>query len=172
MKTGLSAAVMAASLCAAASASASAVAASAEFEDYAKVISTTPQVEQFNQPRQECRTEYVQVQRQPQRSAGGAIIGGLAGGALGSQVGGGHGKTAATAVGAIAGALIGDRIDNDQEAPLTAEQPVRRCTMVDQWQSRTTGYRVNYEYRGRTYTTDMPYDPGNRVKLQVTLTPR
>lgn len=158
--------VMAAFLCA------TSITVAAEFEDYAKVVSATPQIEQFNQPRQECRTEYVQVQRQPQRTAGGAIVGGIAGGLLGSQVGGGHGKTAATAVGAIAGAIIGDRIDNNDNMPLTAEQPIRQCRMVDYWQSRTTGYQVTYEYRGRHYTASMPYDPGERVKLQVTLTPR
>jgi uncharacterized protein YcfJ len=151
---------------------AASIATAAEFEDYAKVVSTTPQVEQYNQPRQECRTEYVRVQQPQQRTAGGAIVGGIAGGLLGSQVGGGHGKTAATAAGAIAGAIIGDRIDNNDNVPVTTEQPIRQCRMVDSWQSRTTGYQVTYEYRGRTYTTSMPYDPGDRVKLQVTLTPR
>ena len=46
----------------------------ADFEDYGRVVSVKPQVEQINRPRQECRTEYVQapVQQQPQqRSAGG-----------------------------------------------------------------------------------------------------
>jgi uncharacterized protein YcfJ len=142
----------------------------AEFEDYGRVVNVTPQVEQFNQPRQECHTEYVPVQRQ-QRSAGGAIVGGIAGGLLGAQIGGGSGRTAATAAGAIAGTIVGDRIDNSDSA-VVAEEPVRRCRSIDRWESRTVGYNVTYEYRGRTYTTSLPYDPGERVRLTVTLTPR
>src|SRR5574343_978663 len=33
----------------------------ADFEDFGRVVRVTPQVEQINRPRQECRTEYVQV---------------------------------------------------------------------------------------------------------------
>jgi uncharacterized protein YcfJ len=141
----------------------------ADFDDYARVVSVTPQVEQFNQPRQDCRTEYAPVQRQ-QRSVGGSIIGGLAGGILGNQVGGGTGRTVATAAGAIAGAIVGDRMENSDTA--VTEQPIRQCRMVDHWESRTNGYAVTYEYRGQTHTSVMPYDPGERVRLRVSLTPR
>ncbi|HCE07189.1 MAG TPA: hypothetical protein DEQ40_01030 [Oxalobacteraceae bacterium] len=143
----------------------------AEFEDMGRVVNVAPQVEQFNQPRQECHTEYVEAQRQ-QRSVGGAILGGLAGGLVGNQVGGGNGRTAATAVGAITGAIVGDRMENNGSNAVTTEQPVRECRTIDHWQSRTNGYSVTYEYRGHDYTTVMPYDPGERVKLHVSLTPR
>ncbi|NDP59526.1 MAG: glycine zipper 2TM domain-containing protein [Oxalobacteraceae bacterium] len=141
----------------------------ADFEDTARVVRVVPQVEQFNQPQQECRNEYVQAQRQD-RSYGGSIIGGLAGGLLGNQVGGGSGRTAATAAGAIAGAIVGDRVENNNQQP--SEQVVRQCRTVDNWQSRTNGYAVTYEYNGRTYTSVMPYDPGERLRLRVSLTPR
>lgn len=150
----------------------------ADFDDFGRVLSVAPQVEQFNQPRQECRTEYVQVQRQQQpqqRSMGGSIIGGIAGGLLGNQVGGGNGRTAATAVGAIAGAITGDRLDNNQQQqqpPQMGEEAVRRCQTVDHWESRTNGYNVTYEYHGRNFTSVLPYDPGQRVKLHVAVTPR
>ncbi|HWW71866.1 MAG TPA: hypothetical protein VN089_18150, partial [Duganella sp.] len=56
----------------------------ADFEDSGRVVRVTPQVEQINRPRQECRTEYVQVQQPPpQRGVGGAILGGLIGGLAG-----------------------------------------------------------------------------------------
>jgi uncharacterized protein YcfJ len=146
---------------------------SADFDEYARVVNVAPQIEQFNQPRQECRTEYVQVQPpQRERGIGGSIIGGLAGGILGNQVGGGNGRTAATAVGAITGAIVGDRMENNNDHPGTMEQPVRQCRSVDHWESRTNGYAVTYEYHGRTYTSVMPYDPGEKVRLHVSLTPR
>jgi uncharacterized protein YcfJ len=133
---------------------AGAMAAAADFEDYGRVVSVAPQVEQINTPRQECRTEYAPAP-------------------LGNHVGGGNGRTAATAAGAIAGAIVGDRIQNNPNQPGTVEQqPVRHCRTVDNWQTRTNGYAVTYEYHGRTYTSVMPYDPGERVRLHVAVTPR
>jgi len=118
-----------------------------EFEDFGRVVRVQPRVEQVRQPRQECRTEYVQVPVQQQaqgRSAGGSIVGGIAGALLGSQVGGGSGRNVAVAAGAIAGAVAGDRIDNDgrqvQQPAQVQEQAVRQCRTVDSWESRTTGY--------------------------------
>jgi uncharacterized protein YcfJ len=149
-----------------------------EFEDFGRVVRVQPRVEQVRMPRQECRTEYVQtpVQQYPQqRSAGGSIIGGLAGALIGNQVGGGTGRVAATAAGAIAGAVVGDRVDNDgrngYQPQQVQEQAVRQCRNVDQVESRTNGYEVTYDYRGRNYTTVLPRDPGQRVRLRVSVEP-
>jgi uncharacterized protein YcfJ len=150
-----------------------------EFADYGRVIRVQPRVEQIRQPREECKTEYVQVpvQQQPQqRSAGGAIIGGIAGALLGNQVGGGSGRAAATAAGAIAGAVVGDRVDNNGRAVQSQpqymqEQAVRQCRMVDAYESRTSGYDVTYDYRGQTYTSLMDRDPGQRIRLRVSVEP-
>ena len=143
----------------------------ADFEDTANVVSVAPQIQQVNQPRQECYTEYVNVQTQQRGSAAGGIIGGLAGGLLGNQVGGGNGRTAATAVGAITGAIVGDRMDNQGTGVATSQQPVNQCRMVDSWEQRTTGYLVTYEYRGITQTAVLPYDPGRTLNLRVSLSP-
>lgn len=155
----------------------------ADFDDYARVIRVTPQVEQVNVPRQECRTEYETTQRsyprqQAERSNGGAVIGGIAGGLLGSQVGGGNGRLAATAAGAITGALVGDRVDNGNNGnnynnqPEYERRPVRQCRNIDSWETRNNGYAVTYEYNNRTYTSVLPYDPGSRMRVHVSLTPR
>ena len=144
----------------------------ADFEDFARVVSVTPQIEQVNYPQQDCRTEYVPVQRQQQRGVGGSILGGIAGGIIGNQVGGGSGRTVATAAGAIAGAVVGDRMENSDSVPITEQQPVRQCRTVDNWQSRTSGYAVTYEYQGHTYTSVMPYNPGDRLRVRVSVTPR
>ena len=150
------------------------VAIAADFDDSARVISVTPQVEQINQPRQECRTEYVNVQRPQQRGIGGSVVGGLAGGILGNQVGNGNGRTAATAAGAIVGAIVGDRLENNNNGAgaMVEQQPVQRCYMVDNWQTRNNGYSVTYEYHGHTYTSLMPYDPGQRMRVRVSVTPQ
>jgi len=145
----------------------------ADFEDFGRVVRVQPRVEQIRQPRQECRTEYVQVPVQQQRSAGGSVVGGIAGALLGSQVGSGSGKVAAAAAGAIAGAVVGDRVENngrnyDQGVQ---EQAVRQCRNVDSFESRTTGYDVTYEYHGQNYTSFMSRDPGNRIRLRVSVEP-
>lgn len=158
-------------ICLAATAATATVSA-ADFDDYGRVVNVSPQVEQINAPQQECRTEYAPVAQQRQsRGIGGSIIGGVAGGLLGNQVGGGNGRTVATAAGAIVGAITGDRLENNQPQEVV-EQQVRHCRMVDHWQSRTNGYAVTYEYRGQTYTSVMPYDPGERIRLRVSVNPR
>lgn len=160
----------------------------AQFEEYGRVVRAQPRVEQIRQPREECRTEYVQAPSQysqqqqypQQRSAGGAILGAIAGGIIGNQVGGGSGRAAATAVGVMAGAVAGDRISNNgrpmdqgqyaqQQYP--QEHAVRQCRMIDAYESRTTGYDVTYDYRGRSYTTFTQRDPGDRIRLRVTVEP-
>jgi uncharacterized protein YcfJ len=143
-----------------------------DFEDFGRVTRVQPRIEQINRPRQECRTEYVQVQQPAERSAGGSIVGGIAGALLGSQVGRGNGRTAAAAAGAIAGAVVGDRVDNQNVQPgAVTEQAVKQCRMVDHLEERTNGYDVSYEYRGRNYNIVMPYDPGQRIRLHVQVDP-
>jgi len=142
-----------------------------DFEDFGRVVRVQPRVEQIRTPREECRTEYVQVPVQQQRGAGGGIIGGVVGGLLGNQVGSGSGRVAATAAGAIAGAMIGDRTENANRPQGVQEQAVRQCRNVDAYESRTNGYDVTYEYRGQTYNTLMNRDPGNRVRLRVSVQP-
>ena len=153
------------------------------YTDTARVLSVTPQTERVNMPREECRTEYQQESYRDDRdhSIAGAVIGGIAGGLLGNTVGRGSGRVAATAVGAGVGAIAGDRIANDGRQydqrqysrydDYPQEQAVRQCRMVDAYQTRTVGYDVTYDYRGRSYTSIMSRDPGDRVRLRVTVEP-
>lgn len=140
------------------------------FEDYARVIESTPQYEEVNVPRRECTSEYVPEQRHRRGSMAGPIIGGIAGGVLGAQVGGGRGRVASSAAGAAIGAIVGDRLsqrDHDEYY----EREVRRCERVDHWETRLSGYRVVYRYRGQVQTAILPYDPGNRLRVRVAVEP-
>jgi uncharacterized protein YcfJ len=144
-----------------------------DFEDFGRVVRVQPRVEQVRTPRQECRTDYVQAPVQQQRGSGGSVVGGIAGALLGSQVGGGNGKVAAAAAGAIAGAVVGDRVENDGRNynGQVQEQAVRQCRTVESVESRNAGYEVTYEYRGHTYTEVMNRDPGERIRLHVSVEP-
>jgi uncharacterized protein YcfJ len=100
------------------------------------------------------------------------VVGGVAGGILGTQVGGGHGREAATAVGAVIGAIAGDRIaNNNQPQYEQAQREVRTCRTVNDMQPRLTGYRVTYDYAGRQYTSFMRDQPGATVPVRVSVTP-
>ena len=101
-----------------------------------------------------------------ERPMTGAVIGGAAGGLAGAQVGKGNGKTAATAVGAIAGSMIGDRVQNRQREPAA---PVEECRTVESAREVIKAYTVVYRYNGHDVTTTLPYDPGSRVRVGVSL---
>ena len=144
------------------------------FVDNARVRSAEPQYENVGVPRTECRSQWIQEDRQVdgQRGYGGAVLGGVAGALLGNQVGRGHGREAATAVGAVVGAFTGDRIANGERWDRRDEaREVKRCWTVNDVQSRITGYRVNYEYRGQQYATVLRENPGQFLQVRVSVDP-
>jgi uncharacterized protein YcfJ len=136
--------------------------AAAQAQETARVLSSTPVVQQVGVPRQVCTTETVQVQ-QP-RSGAGAVLGALAGAAIGSAAGTGHGRPAAAAAGAIGGAILGDRLEG---APETSLQNVQRCSVQTVYENRTVAYNVVYEFAGRQYSTQLASDPGPSLQVQV-----
>jgi uncharacterized protein YcfJ len=153
------------------------------YGDYARVTSVTPEYERVNNPRQECSSEYIpgttyrNERVDSGRSYTGTIVGGITGALLGSRLGKGNGNRAATAAGAIAGAVIGDQIQANSRSPRYGDvyaepaREVQRCRTVDNWDNRLTGYRVVYEYAGRSYTTVMPQNPGRQIPVRVSVTP-
>lgn len=143
--------------------------------DYARVRSAQPQYESISVPRQECTSQVVNEMQSVggERQYGGAVIGGVAGALLGNQVGRGHGREAATAVGAVVGAFTGDRIANanTQVGYQQVAREVTSCRTVDEMQTRISGYRVDYEYRGQSYSTLMQDNPGPRLQVRVSVDP-
>lgn len=152
-----------------------------DFVDNARVRSVTPEYQRVNAPRTDCynydnRDAYYRdgysYDRSNERGISGSIIGGVTGALIGSQIGRGNGNRAATAVGAIAGAVVGDRVqNNNRNDGYIAAGNARDCRSVDHWETRTTGYRVRYEYAGHEYTTVLPYDPGRNLQVRVTVEP-
>ena len=143
------------------------------YMDNARVRSVEPQYEQVAVPRNECSSQWVTETRRvggmPQY--GGAVIGGVAGALLGNQVGKGHGREAATALGAVVGAFTGDRMANGQQQYEQVPREVTQCRTVNDMQTRISGYRVGYEYRGQHYTTMMHENPGPNLQVRVSVEP-
>jgi uncharacterized protein YcfJ len=143
----------------------------AQYDGYAQVRRVTPRYEQVNIPRQECRSEYIQPSPAGRGdSYVGSVIGGITGAIVGNQVGRGHGNVAATALGAITGAIVGDRLQNRAGGDWGGRE-IRRCRTRDQWERRLVGYRVVYEYAGHRYTALLPNDPGDTLRVRVSVEP-
>lgn len=147
--------------------------------DYAQVIRSEPIVRQVRveTPRRECWDDVQTYESRPHISepavGGRTLLGGIIGGVIGHQFGRGRGRDAATVVGAAIGAGVG--YDSARRAGYgrREERVVQRCDVnyEDQYEERIDGYRVTYEYNGREYTTRLPYDPGDKIRVRVAVAP-
>ncbi|GDY35568.1 glycine zipper 2TM domain-containing protein [Acidovorax sp. NB1] len=138
-----------------------AVATLATAQEQGRVLSATPIVQQVGVPQQVCGNETVYSGNRT--SGAGAVMGAIAGGAAGNAIGKGSGRAAATAIGVIGGAVLGNQIEGGQPQ----YQNVQRCTTETYYENRTVGYNVVYEYAGRQYTTRTQNDPGRWIPLSV-----
>jgi hypothetical protein len=84
---------------------------------------------------------------------------------MGNAVGGGAGKAAATMIGLMGGAMVGDQIEGGSSAQF---QNAQRCMTQTSYENRAVAYNVVYEFGGKQYTVQMPSDPGPTLQLQVT----
>ncbi|MEO8390971.1 MAG: hypothetical protein ABI893_13260 [Polaromonas sp.] len=128
----------------------------------ARVISSTPVVQQVAVPRQVCSNQPV-ITQTPSSGAG-ALMGAIAGGAAGNAIGNGGGRAVATMIGLVGGAIVGDRIEGGNQQV----QNMQQCTTQTYYENRPSHYNVVYEYQGTQYNTQMANDPGQYVRLQVT----
>ena len=111
------------------------------------------------------------------------VVGGIAGAVLGSKIGGGTGSYAATAIGSMVGGMAGRQVyEQTQRNRYVRPGVVRVCDpepvgRESGYYSRTgdnraTAYDVTYEYNGRRYTRRMDYNPGDRVRVRVDVSPQ
>jgi uncharacterized protein YcfJ len=146
---------------------------------YAKVISAEPIINYVtvSEPVRECweETQYYSVDPNRDKRGLRTFVGAVVGGVVGHQFGSGSGNDAATVAGSLIGAAIGSdsarkRYGYSEE---TYARPVRRCETRYQArrEERIDGYRVLYRYHGQKYVTEMPYDPGNKLRVRVDVRP-
>lgn len=134
--------------------------------EFARVIRSTPIYERsITETCTDVPVTRVQ-ESSPGDTTAGAIVGGVLGGVIGHQFGGGRGKDVATVAGAIAGTMAGRSV---AEQPRTSTTYQRECQQ--QPQSNLVGYSVTYDFHGEQNTIRMPYDPGNRLEMRVTVDP-
>ncbi|GLQ45476.1 hypothetical protein GCM10007862_05270 [Dyella lipolytica] len=135
---------------------------------YAQVVSVAPVRQAAGQPQQVCHDEVVtrKVPPKDEHRIAGTAIGAVAGGLLGHMIGSGKGNTLATVAGAVGGGYAGNRIEASRQEHNVQSTVVHRCTTVESSSSNIVGYDVTYVYNGVTRTTRMDHDPGNRVRVE------
>jgi len=134
---------------------------------YAQVLRADEVVETVRTRTPEERCDGVEY-RDSSRNTNATVIGAIVGAALGNQVGKGDGRKAATVAGAVAGGAIGN---NMARARADAESRGCRIVEVEREERRVVGYDVEYMYKGEKYMSRLPYDPGNRLRVRVSVTP-
>jgi uncharacterized protein YcfJ len=150
--------------------------------DYAKVVDVEPLTTRVrvSTPQRECwdETRYdrgSQYGGHGPQVAGTTLLGAAIGAVIGHQIGDGQGRKAATAGGAVIGAAIGHQQGMRRYGAVSPPQPytVQRCETRyhDEYQERVDGYRVTYVYHGRRQVTQLPYRPGDRIRVRVDVSP-
>lgn len=131
-------------------------------QERGRVISSTPVMQTVAIPREVCSDRTI-TESSPSTGAG-ALLGGIAGGAAGNAIGDGGGRAAATAIGIIGGAMLGNKIEGGGQ---TQTRVVRQCSTQTVYEDRAAAYDVVYEYAGRQYSVRLAEDPGAFVELQL-----
>lgn len=131
-------------------------------QEQARVISSTPVYQLLTENQQVCGTTQAVV-TQPKSGAGSAI-GAIAGGVIGNSLGRGSGNAAATAIGVMGGAILGDRIEGQN----STVQNIQTCHAQPVQTNKLAYYDVKYEYAGKQYSVQMPNDPGPYLNISIT----
>lgn len=136
--------------------------------EFAEVLAVTPVTETVKTPKEICEDVVVNEQapvKDPNRIAGTAI-GAVAGGLIGSQIGGGSGRTLATVGGAAAGGYAGNQVQKNMQEKNTVSRTERRCRTVQESHTQTIGYDVRYRVGEEEGVVRMDHQPGPRIPLK------
>ncbi len=153
---------------------------SGEYHDYAEVIDVEPIVRQVHvsDPRRECWQEEVHYRDYyagGHNTAGSMILGGLIGAVIGHQFGHGDDRDTNALAGGIVGTALGHGVASHRWRGRGYDRVEyeERCHTVNDYYSeeRVDSYRVTYIYHGETFTTQLPYDPGERLRVRVDVDP-
>jgi uncharacterized protein YcfJ len=115
-----------------------AVPAAAEYDSWAPVTMARPIYSQINDPQQQCWTE---------RVAGADTY-----------------RVDEAPIG-VRGTIV-ERPGQDLVV-VPRDREIQRCRTVDTQRMQLQGYEVHYVYDGREYVTQLSYDPGSRVRVNV-----
>lgn len=140
---------------------------------WADVLRVDPIYErvQARAPREVCEDIPVERRAEGGNRAAGTVLGAIVGGVLGNTVGKGDGRKAATVAGAVIGGAVGNNVGRGDDRYYSDVD--RHCRMVEDVsdERRVVAYDVQYRYRGDVYMSRMNYDPGDRLRVRVSVEP-
>jgi uncharacterized protein YcfJ len=148
------------------------------YTDTARVTHVEPiyRTVRVSSPERECWNEPRRYQQRYSQSDSytPAIAGGVVGGVIGNQFGGGSGKKILTVAGALLGGSIANDYNNRGKQYSDDYYEEEQCRVSNRYreEERLDGYRVTYKYNGKTYTTRMDHDPGQRIPVEVSVMPQ
>jgi uncharacterized protein YcfJ len=134
---------------------------------YAEVLAVTPVKETIETPREVCKDVTVtrQAPVKDQHQIAGTAIGAIAGGLLGNQIGGGSGKKIATVAGAVGGGYAGNKVQEGMQERDTYTTTETRCNTVTDTSEKLVGYDVKYQLGEQVGTVRMDRDPGSQIPV-------
>lgn len=136
--------------------------------EFAEVLAVEPVTKTRKTPREVCSDVVVNEQapvKDPNRIAGTAV-GAIAGGLLGSQIGGGKGRTVATVAGAAAGGYAGHQVQKGMQEKDTVSRTETRCKTVYDTHTETIGYDVRYRLGKEEGQVRTAQRPGPRIPVK------
>lgn len=135
---------------------------------YAEVLAVKEIHETVRTPREECADVAVQ-RRAPVSDSNriaGTAVGAIAGGLLGSSVGRGTGRDLATVAGAVGGGYAGNTIQRRMQEQDVHTSVERRCKTVFDTSQRIVGYDVSYRLSGKDGSVRMNHRPGEKIPVK------
>ncbi len=136
----------------------------AEIYEEGIVISSLPIYKATNKPYLICKT-YME-KNQNEKTATGALLGGLAGWLIGNSLGTGNGKLAMGIFGAGGGAIIGDKIEDKY---LTEYKKTEKCSEINRNESVVNGFLTKFRFKNKEseLVTSNQYRKGNKIFIGI-----
>lgn len=138
---------------------------------YGTVLSAKPIIEVVKEyhPTKICY-EQASTRVEAKDTTGAQVVGGILGAVIGSKMGK---KEGTKVLGATAGAIIGSSIGKEAAASPEPPAPGVTCRVENKMREfeRQAGFRVVYLYQGEQFVTELPFEPGNEIKLKVEVAP-
>ncbi len=136
----------------------------AEIYEESIVISSLPIYKATNKPYLICET-YIE-KNQNEKTATGALLGGLTGWLIGNSLGSGKGKLAMGIFGAGGGAIIGDKIEDKY---LTEYKKTENCSEINRNESAINGYLTKFRFKNKEseLVTSNQYRKGDKIFIEM-----
>lgn len=130
-------------------------------ETHAEVLNVEELTEMVEGSREVCEDVVTTepAQAKDKKKITGTAIGAVAGGLLGNTIGGGTGKTLATIAGAVSGGYAGNKVQGNAQDGKTVTKTDQKCRIETSPTESVVGYNVTYRLDGKATTVRTNFKP-------------